>query len=146
MLSNCEREENGSIQPNFDDSRKLSQILQFPLAQNVADVFIDSFLDSLTYIRVTQGIIDENIFCPTCPTSYAALEPSLCYSVVVILPVKKNNNNKNNGNFICVFECTIVNLATYRQFTNAAGDWIIKKKKQKENKTKAKNKKISKLH
>ena len=26
----------------------------------------------------------------------------------------------NNGNFICVFECTIVNLATYRQFTNAA--------------------------
>ena len=34
-----------------------------------------------------------------------------------------------NGNFICVFECTIVNLATYRQFTNAAWDWIIKKKK-----------------
>ena len=31
-----------------------------------------------------------------------------------------NNNNNNNGNFICVFECTIVNLATYRQFTNAA--------------------------
>ena len=28
--------------------------------------------------------------------------------------------NDNNGNFICVFECTIVNLATYRQFTNAA--------------------------
>ena len=28
--------------------------------------------------------------------------------------------NNNNGNFICVFECTIVNLATYRQFTNAA--------------------------
>ena len=26
----------------------------------------------------------------------------------------------NNGNFVCVFECTIVNLATYRQFTNAA--------------------------
>ena len=26
----------------------------------------------------------------------------------------------NNGNFICVFKCTIVNLATYRQFTNAA--------------------------
>ena len=24
-------------------------------------------------------------------------------------------NNNNNGNFICVFECTIVNLATYRQ-------------------------------
>ena len=31
-----------------------------------------------------------------------------------------NLNNNNNGNFICVFECTIVNLATYRQFTNAA--------------------------
>ena len=31
-----------------------------------------------------------------------------------------NNNNNNNGNFICVFECTIVNLAMYRQFTNTA--------------------------
>ena len=43
--------------------------------------------------------------------------------------IKNKNNNKdndnNNGNFICVFECTIVNLATYRQFTNAAWDWII---------------------
>ena len=28
------------------------------------------------------------------------------------------------------FECTIVNLPTYRQFTNAAWDWIIKKKKK----------------
>ena len=44
-----------------------------------------------------------------------------------------------NGNFICVFECTIVNLATYRQFTNAAWDWIIKKKNK--NKTKQKPKK-----
>ena len=26
----------------------------------------------------------------------------------------------NNGNFICVFECRIVKLAMYRQFTNAA--------------------------
>ena len=25
-----------------------------------------------------------------------------------------------NGKFICVFECTIVNLATYRQITKAA--------------------------
>ena len=33
-----------------------------------------------------------------------------------------------NGNFIWVFECTIVNLATYRQFTNAAWDWIIQNK------------------
>ena len=30
------------------------------------------------------------------------------------------SGNNNHGNFICVFECTIVNLATYRQFTNAA--------------------------
>ena len=61
-----------------------------------------------------------------------------------------SGNNNNNGNFICVFECTIVNLATYRQFTNAAWDWIIKKKKkqqkkqnqkQKQNKTKQKLKK-----
>ena len=37
-----------------------------------------------------------------------------------VLAKKKYNNNNNNGNFICVFECTIVNLATYRQFTNAA--------------------------
>ena len=48
-------------------------------------------------------------------------------------------NNNNNENFTCVFECTIVNLAMYRQFTDAAWDWMIKKKKQ--NKTKAKKKK-----
>ena len=49
----------------------------------------------------------------------------------------------NNGNFICVLECTIVNLATYRQFTNAALDLIIKKKnktKTKTNKNKKKQK------
>ena len=52
-----------------------------------------------------------------------------------------NNNNYNDGNFICVFEGTIVNLATYRQFTNAAWDWIIKKKKkQKQTKKKPKKK------
>ena len=28
------------------------------------------------------------------------------------------------------FKGTIVNLATYRQFTNATWDWIIKKKKK----------------
>ena len=50
------------------------------------------------------------------------------------------NDFDDNGNFACVFECTIVNLATYRQFTNAAWDWIIKKKKRK-NKTKQKPKK-----
>ena len=49
-----------------------------------------------------------------------------------------NNNNNNNRNVICVFECTIVNLATYRQFTNAAWDWIIKKKKKIKAKTKTK--------
>ena len=52
----------------------------------------------------------------------------------VLLPLLNNNN----GNFICVFECTIVNLATYRQFTNAAWDWIIhikrEEKKRKEKK------------
>ena len=36
----------------------------------------------------------------------------------------------NNWNFIYVFECRIVNLATYRQFTNVAWDWIIQKKKK----------------
>ena len=52
-----------------------------------------------------------------------------------------NTNNNNNGNVICVFECAIVNLATYRQFTNAAWDWIIKKKKKQEKqKTKTKTK------
>ena len=68
-----------------------------------------------------------------------------------------NNNSNSNGNFICVFECTIVNLSTYTQFTNAAWDWIIKnqKNKQKQTKTnknknktkqKPKRKKKSKLH
>ena len=66
-----------------------------------------------------------------------------------------NNNSNNNGNFICVFECTIVNLSTYTQFTNAAWDWIIKNKKQTKNKQKQtktktkqkpKRKKNSKLH
>ena len=28
-----------------------------------------------------------------------------------------DNDTKLNGNFISVFECTVVNLATYRQFT-----------------------------
>ena len=36
----------------------------------------------------------------------------------------------NNWNFIYAFECRIVNLATYRQFTNVAWDWIIQKKKK----------------
>ena len=58
------------------------------------------------------------------------------------------DNDNNNGNFICVFDCTIVNLATYRQFTNAAWDWIIKEnqtnKQQKQNKTKSKKKNFKK--
>ena len=57
-----------------------------------------------------------------------------------IIGLCKNNNNNinnnNNGNFICVFECTIVNLATYREFTNAAWDWIIEKKNKNKNKQK----------
>ena len=55
-----------------------------------------------------------------------------------------NNNINNNGNFICVFECTIVNLSTYTQFTNAAWDWIIKKKKNKQKQTKTKQNKSQK--
>ena len=31
-----------------------------------------------------------------------------------------DNDDDDIGNFTCVFECTIVNLATYRQFANAA--------------------------
>ena len=59
---------------------------------------------------------------------------------------KVDEHDNNNENFICVFECTIVSLATYRQFTNAAWDWIIykkrktKNKKQKAKKNKNKNK------
>ena len=30
---------------------------------------------------------------------------------------RNNDNNNGNGNSICLFECTTVNLATYRQFT-----------------------------
>ena len=45
-----------------------------------------------------------------------------------------NNNNNNNGNFICVFECTIVNLATYRQFTNAVLEIGLLKRKTKSKK------------
>ena len=56
-----------------------------------------------------------------------------------------NNNNYNDGNFICVFEGTIVNLATYRQFTNAAWDWIMQKKQTKSKKKKEKKKKQIKI-
>ena len=34
-------------------------------------------------------------------------------SVFVIMKTIVFNNNNNNENFICVFECTIVNLGTY---------------------------------
>ena len=37
------------------------------------------------------------------------------------------------------FKGTIVNLATYRQFTNATWDWIIKKKTNTKTKTKNNN-------
>ena len=52
------------------------------------------------------------------------------------------DDNNNNGNFICVFERTIVNLATYREFTNAAWDWIIEKRKQKQKQNKTNQKPI----
>ena len=51
-----------------------------------------------------------------------------------------------NGNFSCVFECTIENLSTYRQFTNAAWDWIIQKKeKKKKEKRKKKENKVKEI-
>ena len=69
-----------------------------------------------------------------------------CYTIVLLIHryrtviffstfccIRKSLKNNNSGNFICVFECTIiiVNLATYRQFTNTAWDRIIKKKEKK---------------
>ena len=42
-----------------------------------------------------------------------------------------------------VFECTIVNLATYRQFTNASRDWIIQLKRKERKKKKRKEIKIA---
>ena len=60
---------------------------------------------------------------------------------------KNNNNNNNNENFLSVFECTIVNLATDRQFTNAASVWIILDYSKKKNRKKEKRKgKKSELH
>ena len=64
------------------------------------------------------------------------------------IPIKSTVQNNNNGNFICVFECAMV------QFTNAAWDWIIiiglkenkKKAKTKTKQNKSQNKKRSKLH
>ena len=61
--------------------------------------------------------------------------------VILLYSNNNNNDNDNNGNFIYVFECTIVNLVTHRQFTNAAWDWIIKKKKNRNKKRKKKEKK-----
>ena len=52
-----------------------------------------------------------------------------------------NNNNNNNGNFICVFECTIVNLAMYRQMLLEIGLFQKKKKKKERKKEKRKEKK-----
>ena len=57
-----------------------------------------------------------------------------------------SNNNNNNGNFISVFECTIVNHATYRQVQMLLEIGLLKRKKQKQkqklkNKTKQKPKK-----
>ena len=43
-----------------------------------------------------------------------------------------NHNHNHNQNFICVFECTIVNLSTDRQFTKAAWIGLFTKKKRKE--------------
>ena len=52
--------------------------------------------------------------------------PDVCSAIIItnLLLITKLTKKFlliiNNGNFICVFDCTIVNLATYRQFTNAA--------------------------
>ena len=48
------------------------------------------------------------------------------------------NDNNNSGNFICVFECTIVNPATYRQFTKLMLPEIGWLKKTKQNKSRKK--------
>ena len=48
------------------------------------------------------------------------LKARTCCSDMLIIIIIIIIITENNGNFTCVFECTIVNLATYRQFTNAA--------------------------
>ena len=56
------------------------------------------------------------------------------FCVLINLKANNNdddNNNNNNGNFICVFGCTILNLSTYRQFTNAFEIGLFKKKERK---------------
>ena len=51
-----------------------------------------------------------------------------------------DNDGKLNWNFISVFECTVVNLATYRQFTAGCLRLNYSKKKLKQIKTKHKTK------
>ena len=51
-----------------------------------------------------------------------------------------DNDSKLNWNFISVFECTVVNLATYRQFTTGCLRLNYSKKKLKQNKNKTQNK------
>ena len=51
-----------------------------------------------------------------------------------------DNDSKLNGNFISLFECTVVNLATYRQFTTGCLRLNFSKKKFKQNKNKTQNK------
>ena len=52
--------------------------------------------------------------------SLVVFMPNITTNHAVAYNNNNNDDNNNNGNFICVFECTMVNLATYRQFTNAA--------------------------
>ena len=56
---------------------------------------------------------------PACFTGFrtAKEKKRLLISNRKSLCLNNKNNNNNNGNFIYLFECTIVNLATYRQFT-----------------------------
>ena len=48
--------------------------------------------------------------------------PNITTNHAVAYNNNNNDDNNNNGNFICVFECPVVNLAMYRQFTNAAAN------------------------
>ena len=117
----------------------------FPLS---VFVFIDSFLVSASQDAGGHTLSCQNNL--TCATAYmqwvygrSAFERYVRTKFTFFhrLPIYLSDgappralhargSSANNGNFICVLECTIVNLATHRQFTNAAWDWIIKKKKK----------------
>ena len=79
-------------------------------------------------------MIEITFLCSPCVIHYPSYpwyrKKDVPFGINSCLNNNNNNNNandtdndsynNNNGNFIYVFECTIVNLTTYRQFTNAA--------------------------